>query len=96
MKQEQSKLIKDILSQYVKEMGLEDGLIRLRIFLTYDLIVGERIAKATINKFYKDGILYCTINSSMLRMQIQCSKESIMHQINKMLNNNYINKIVIK
>ena len=61
MRKEQSKLVKDLLSEYIKEMGLEDGLLRHRIFQTWDLIVGDRVAKATVNKFYKDKVLYCMV-----------------------------------
>lgn len=96
MKQENSKIISLVIAEYIREMGLEDGLQRVRIFRTWDLVVGERVAKATSYKFYKGGILYCTINSSMIRMQLSYRKSDIIAQINKMLSANLINNIVLK
>lgn len=96
MKRENTQLIKDILQEFIKEEHLEDGLQRVRIFRTWDLVVGEAGARATTNKFFRDGILYCTINSSIVRTQLYYRKEEIALKINKMLNDNIVSKIVLK
>lgn len=96
MKRENTQLIKDILQEFIKEEHLEDGLQRVRIFRTWDLVVGEAGARATTNKFFRDGILYCTINSSIVRTQLYYRKEDIALQMNKMLNDNLISKIILK
>ena len=96
MKRENTQLIKDILQEFIKEEHLEDGLQRVRIFRTWDLVVGEAGTRATTNKFFRDGILYCTINSSIVRTQLYYRKEDIALQMNKMLNDNLISKIILK
>jgi hypothetical protein len=96
MKREGSRLIGELLSDFVRSEGLEPGLLRMRIFQTWDLIVGETYAKATVSKFYRDGILYCTISSSTVRTQMYFQKRYFMEQINKALNAQYITEIVLK
>lgn len=96
MKRENTQLIKDILQEFIKEEHLEDGLQRVRIFRTWDLVVGEAGARATTNKFFRDGILYCTINSSIVRTQLYYRKEDIALQMNKMLNDSLVSKIILK
>lgn len=96
MKRENTQLIKDILQEFIKEEHLEDGLQRVRIFRTWDLVVGEAGARATTNKFFRDGILYCTINSSIVRTQLYYCKEDIALQMNKMLNDSLVSKIILK
>ena len=96
MKRENTQLIKDILQEFIKEEHLEDGLQRVRIFRTWDLVVGDAGARATTNKFFRDGILYCTINSSIVRTQLYYRKEDIALQMNKMLNDSLVNKIILK
>lgn len=96
MKRENTQLIKDILQEFIKEEHLEDGLQRVRIFHTWDLVVGEAGARATTNKFFRDGILYCTINSSIVRTQLYYRKEDIALQMNKMLNDSLVSKIILK
>ena len=88
MKRENTQLIKDVLQEFIKEERLEDGLQRVRIFGAWDLVVGDAGARATTNKFFRDGILYCTINSSIIRTQLYYRKEEIALKINKMLNDN--------
>lgn len=96
MKRENTQVIKDILQEFIKEEHLEDGLQRVRIFRTWDLVVGEAGARATTNKFFRDGILYCTINSSIVRTQLYYRKEDIALQMNKMLNDSLVSKIILK
>lgn len=96
MKRENTQLIKDVLQEFIKEERLEDGLQRVRIFGAWDLVVGDAGARATTSKFFRDGILYCTINSSIIRTQLYYRKEEIVLMINKMLNDNIVSKIVLK
>lgn len=96
MKRENTQLIKDILQEFIKEEHLEDGLLRLKIFKVWDLVVGEAGARATSNKFFRDGVLYCTINSSIIRTQLYYRKDDIALQMNKMLNDNIVSKIILK
>ncbi|MBQ7772669.1 MAG: DUF721 domain-containing protein [Bacteroidales bacterium] len=96
MKRENTQLISAIIKEYIKEAHLEEGLQRVRIFQTWDIVVGEAGAKATSNKFFKDGILYCTISSSIVRTQLYYRREDIAAQINKMLGSNIVSKIILK
>lgn len=96
MKRENTQLISVIIKEYIKEAQLEDGLLRVKIFKVWDLIVGETGSRATTNKFFKDGILYCTINSSMIRTQLYYRREDIVAQMNKMLSGNYVSKLILK
>ena len=96
MKRENTQLIKDVLQEFIKEERLEDGLQRVRIFGAWDLVVGDAGARATTNKFFRDGVLYCTINSSIIRTQLYYRKDDIALQMNKMLNDNIVSKIILK
>ncbi len=96
MRRENSKIISQVIAEYIKELGLEEGLQRVKIFQAWDLVVGERAARLTSAKFYRGGILYCTVNSSMIRMQLSYRKDDIISQLNKLLNASLINNIVLK
>jgi aromatic ring hydroxylase len=96
MKRENTQLIKAIIEEFIKEERLEEGLNRTRLFKAWDLVVGEVGARATTNKYFKDGVLYCTINSSMLRTQMYYRKEDIISHMNKMLNGPIVTKLILK
>ena len=96
MKRENTQLIKAIIEEFIKEERLEEGLGRARLFKAWDLVVGEVGAKATTNKYFKEGVLYCTISSSIIRTQMYYRKEDIMAHMNKMLNGTIVTKIILK
>ena len=96
MKRQNTQLISVILKEFIKEEHLEEGLERLRIFKTWDLIVGYAGARATSNKFFKDGVLYCTISSSIVRTQLYYRKDDIVVLMNRMLNGDIVKKLVLK
>jgi len=96
MKRENTQLISAILKEFIKEEQLEDGLNRVRIFNVWNLVVGDVCARATTNKFFKDGVLYCTINSSIVRTRLYYRRDDIVHQMNKMLNGNIVSKLILK
>lgn len=96
MKRENTQLISAILKEFIKEEQLEDGLNRVRIFNTWNLVVGDVCARATTNKFFKDGVLYCTINSSIVRTQLYHRRDDIVQQMNKLLNGTIITKLILK
>jgi hypothetical protein len=96
MKRENTQLIKAIIEEIIKEERLEEGLSRARLFKAWDLVVGETGANATTNKYFKDGVLYCTVNSSILRTQMYYRKEDIIAHMNKMLNGTIVTKLILK
>ena len=96
MTRENTQLIKAVIEEFIKEERLEEGLGRARLFKAWDLVVGEVGTKATTNKYFKDGVLYCTINSSIVRTQMYYRKEDIMAHMNKMLNGTIVTKIILK
>ena len=96
MKRENTQLIKAIIEEFIKEERLEEGLSRARLFKAWDLVVGETGANATTNKYFKDGVLYCTVNSSILRTQMYYRKEDIIAHMNEMLNGTIVTKLILK
>ena len=85
-----------LIEQFIKEEGLAEGLRTVRIYKAWDLVVGDAGAKATANKFFKDGTLYCTISSSMIRTQLFYRKEDIIVMMNKILNGDIVEKLILK
>lgn len=96
MKRENTQLISAVIKEFIREERLEEGLRRVRIFQTWDIVVGEAGARATISKFYRDGVLYCTINSSIVRTQLYYRKEDIIAHMNSLLSAPLITRLILK
>lgn len=72
-----------LISEYVKEMKLVNGLNRQRIFAAWDKASGA--GRQTTGRYIRDGVLYCSISSSMLRTRLFYNRAAILDRMNAIL-----------
>ncbi len=75
--------MEELVRQYINEMKLVNGLNRQRIFEAWDQASGA--ARYTVNRYLKNGILYCSISSSVVRNQLFFQKSGILAAMNDFL-----------
>ena len=94
MKRENTKSIAEALLGFVEENHLEEGLQRVRIFDAWDLVMKEmasgtispeRVEALTSRKYFRDGVLTCTITSSTVRAQLRFQLEPLRRKLNSLL-----------
>lgn len=73
----------ELVAQYIREMKLSAGFNCQRVFEAWDVVSGA--SRYTIGRFYKDGMLYCTINSSLVRNQLYFQKDILLKKMNELL-----------
>ena len=73
----------EVMDMYIKEMKLGTGLNTRRIFAAWDKVSGA--SQYTIRRFFRDGKLYITLNSSMVRTQLGFQKDVLVTMINQTL-----------
>ena len=105
MQKEQAHHISALLKAFVKENHLEEGLLQCRVLDAWDDVLAgmssgpisrEAAAKLTSAKHFKDGILTCRMNSSVLRMQLRMSSDSLLKKLNDRLGEPVVTKIVFQ
>ncbi len=103
MKRQNLVLIGDLVREFVAQKPLDEGLLRCRIFDAWDAVVAERTgnspeaaAALTLRKFYKDRTLTCKMASSMVRMHFQMQMEQLLPQLNALLPEPVVDKIVLQ
>lgn len=70
----------DLLRLWLKSMNLESSLNLQRIFAAWDKVTGA--GGYTLNHFFKNGVLYCTISSSVVRSQLYFQRQAIRDALN--------------
>lgn len=75
----------EVISLYIREMKLSSGLNTRRIFSAWDDVSGA--AQFTLKKFFRDGRLYITLSSSVIRNQLSFQKIVLLEKINEYLSN---------
>lgn len=97
--------MEEVVSMYIKSMKLSSGLNTQRIFAAWDEASGA--APFTLKKFFRDGRLYITLSSSVIRNQLSFQKDSILEKINEILSKDelftrddervsFVNELILK
>lgn len=71
------------LQMFIKQSGLSMGHNTQRVFQAWDQASGA--GKYTLKRFYRDGRLYITVGSSVIRSQLAFQKEALLEKINSIL-----------
>ncbi|HIZ86252.1 MAG TPA: DUF721 domain-containing protein [Candidatus Coprenecus stercoravium] len=86
----------ELLSLYVDEVRLRDSFVSIDVEQAWRKAVGLKAAAATSSSYFKDGILYCNISSSIIRNQLHYQTAGIISDINAMLGSDTVRKIVLR
>lgn len=104
MKRDNSRLISEVIEAYVKEDGMEEGLLKARIFEAWDLLMAERVAhcmtasqasRLTVSRSYTGRTLVCRMGSSVARTQLSFQADILKDRLNALLQGDYIDKVVL-
>lgn len=79
----QAQSLDEVVQEVIKDMKISAGLNTRRIFAAWDEASG--MASHTIRRFFRDGKLYITLNSSMVRNSLFLSRELLVAKINAIL-----------
>ena len=75
--------MEELISQYIRSMNLSSGLNRQRVFAAWNEVSGA--AAYTVSQFFKNGVLYCSLSSSMVRNRLYFMKDDLVKLINDRL-----------
>ena len=81
-----SKIIEDVFSQKHFRIGIDN----IKVQEAWVKTMGNNIQKYTYKVYYKKGILYVKLKSSVLKEEITFEKVKIIKLINKELGKEYI------
>ena len=76
----------EVVSMYIKSMKISSGLNTQCIFSAWDDASGA--ARFTLKKFFRDGRLYVTLSSSVVRNQLSFQKDALIEKMNGILAEN--------
>lgn len=96
IRRQESLSIADLLQSYVKELSLEDDFVKLRIYEEWDRVVMKLGGGICIGRYFKDGILYCSISSSAIRNILYYDLPGIVNRINSAVPGGHLKKIVLR
>ena len=72
-----------VVEDFIKSMKITAGLNTQRVFEAWDDCSGA--AEFTLKRFYRDGKLYITLKSSVVRSQLFLQKDLLVEKMNAFL-----------
>ena len=75
--------VEEALKAYLRQAPLTPGLNTQRVFAAWDEASGA--GSVTVRKFFRDGKLYITVSSSVIRSQLLFQKQGLIEKINEIL-----------
>ena len=86
-----SKVIQDVFSQKHFRIGIDN----IKVQDAWVKTMGKNIQKYTYKVYYKKGILYVKLKSSVLKEELTFEKAKIIKLINKELGKEYIKEMAL-
>ena len=83
MRRQQAVGMGELVKQFIKEMKLDRGMNRQRLGEVWNTVTGA--ARYTLAVNLENGVLYCTISSSVVRNQLYFQREALIQQMNEAL-----------
>ena len=75
--------MEELVHQFIQSMRLASGLNTRRIYEAWDQASGA--SRYTLRRYFRDGKLYITLNSSMVRTHLGFQKQALVLKINEIL-----------
>ena len=75
--------LSEAIQEYLKVAKLSSGLNTQRIFAAWDAASGA--GRYTVRRFFRDGRLYITVDSSVVRSQLSFQRDVLIEKINALL-----------
>ncbi len=82
MRRRNSEHIGDIISRYIREEGIETPLNQYRLLQAWTEVMGDAISNYTGEMFIKNQTLFIKIKSSILRQDLNASRNNIIQKLN--------------
>ena len=73
----------ELIQEYLTASRLGSGHNTQRIFAAWDAASGA--ARYTVRRFFRDGKLYITVDSSVVRSQLSFQRQALLDKVNALL-----------
>ena len=78
-----ARTMDEVIREYIRNMKISAGLNEQLIYDAWDAVSGA--AEYTVSRYLRNGVLYCSLSSSVIRSRLFPKREEIVRKINEYL-----------
>ena len=83
IRRKEALTMEEVVEEYIKSAKLASGLNTQLVFAAWDACSGA--GPFTLKRYFRNGTLYITLNSSVIRNQLSFQKEALIEKMNATL-----------
>jgi hypothetical protein len=91
----EAKLLKEVLKDIITQKPLRKGVQNIRVCNSWRIVMGENIEQYTTRVRFSHNILYVSIKSAPLKMELKFLLLIIKDRLNNHLGGEFIQKVVL-
>jgi len=91
-----TQALKDVLGEILDQPKIRKGVSEFRAVHYWEKVMGKTVARVTKSVFFKNGILFVSLNSSVVRGELVMLKDKIIKNMNEAIGSQTIKDIVFK
>ncbi len=88
--------LKDILNEFIGSPRLSTGIYTSRVPSAWNQLMGPSVAKATKSVYYRNGVVFVTLHSSIIRSELMMYRDKIVSGLNNKIGSTIVKEIVLK
>jgi len=86
----------EILDELISSQHLDGKLYETRLINVYPEIVGAGINAHTKSLYIRDGVLYLSLDSSVIRNEMQLMRQNLISHLNRRIGHDIIREIIFR
>ena len=83
VRRKEALTMEEVIEEYIKSAKIASGLNTQRIFAAWDECSGA--GPFTLKRYFRSGVLYVTLKSSVIRNQLSFQEEALIEKMNATL-----------
>lgn len=97
MRKRNTENIGDILQQFLNQnVEVKEKLAESRVIHGWNAVLGNAVASYTTNIYFRKGILYVNLSSSVLRSELIMAKEKLTTSLNEYAGMQIVDEIIFR
>ena len=96
MRRSETSSIKDLVNALMKKYGADEKIAENRLIMAWDELLGKTVGKYSKNLYIRNRKLYVTVNSSIVKVELQMIKDQLIKRLNEKAGKDIIDQIIIR
>ena len=88
--------LKDVLGEIMNQPNLRKGSAEFKAVHYWEKVMGKPVARVTKNVYFRNGVLFVSLNSSVVRGELVMLKDKIIKNMNEAIGSEAVKDIVFK